>query len=109
MRPDFISLRRTRRLLEFLDSSGLARDRVHIIVNRTGNSGEIAAAQIADVLKVSEVQQFPEDSKPVLRSINNGEPLVIRQPSSKLSRKLAALAAGIRQSAQTPVNAISGS
>ncbi len=109
MRPDFISLRRTRRLLEFLDSSGIARDRVHIIVNRTGNSGEIAAAQIADVLKVSEVQQFPEDPKPVLRSINNGEPLVIRQPSSKLSRKLAALAAGIRQSAQTPVNAISGS
>jgi pilus assembly protein CpaE len=109
MRPDFISLRRTRRLLEFLDSSGIARDRVHIIVNRTGNAGEIAAAQIADVLKVSEVQQFPEDPKPVLRSINNGEPLVIRQPSSKLSRKLAALAAGIRQSAQTPVNAISGS
>ncbi len=101
MRPDFLSLRKTRRLLEFMVSSGVSSDRVRVILNRTGVSGEIAASQITDVLKVSEMLILPEDPKAAMRSVNNGEPLVLRQPTAKLSRKLITLAASIRQSVQT--------
>jgi len=101
MRPDFLSLRKTRRLLEFMASSGVSLERVRVILNRTGVSGEIAASQIIDVLKVSDVLSFPEDPKAAMRSVNNGEPLVLSQPTAKLSRKLTALAAEIRQSVQS--------
>ena len=88
MRLDFISLRNTRRTLDFLQESGIARDRVQIVANRCGQAGEIAVAQAEESLGMKILHSLPDDPKSVNRAVNNGIPVVLQSPSAKVSRVL---------------------
>jgi pilus assembly protein CpaE len=96
MRLDFVSLRRTKLLLDFLMNGNVAQSKIRIVANRCGQSGEIPVSQVEDALRMKVQTQIPEDSKLVLRSINNGEPAVLTAPTSKFSRRIQELAAEIQ-------------
>ncbi|MFM7863131.1 MAG: CpaE family protein, partial [Planctomycetaceae bacterium] len=99
MRPDFVSLRRTKLMLDWLGESGLDRSRVRLVVNRTGSSGELSVAQAAEALEMKSAVDLPDETKAMLRAVNSGEPLQLTAPSVKFSRRLAELGKELRDAA----------
>ncbi|HUE74897.1 MAG TPA: P-loop NTPase [Pirellulaceae bacterium] len=98
MRLDFISLRNTRRTLDFFQEIGILRERVRIVANRCGQSGEITAAQVEESLGLKIAHFIPEDQRAVTRASNNGVPVVLESPSAKVSRALVELATNLAAS-----------
>lgn len=99
MRPDFVSLRRTKLMLDWLGESGLDRGRVRLVVNRTGLSGEVSVAQATEALQMNSAVDLPDEAKAMLRAVNNGEPLQLTAPSAKFCRRLTELARELREAA----------
>ncbi|MEN9554558.1 MAG: hypothetical protein RLZZ232_844 [Planctomycetota bacterium] len=97
MRMDFVSLRRTRLMLDFLHNGGIDRGRFLILANQTGQSGEVPLSQASDALQTKIFAQIPHDPRTVIRSVNNGEPVMLSAPSSKFARKIVEIAAHVRQ------------
>ena len=92
LRLDFITLRNTRTMLDFLHSVGVSRDKVRIIANQFGEPGQLTAAQAEDSLGLKISQFIPDDPKTVNRANNEGIPVVLQSPSTKVSRSLIQLA-----------------
>jgi len=95
MRLDFISLRNTRRTLDFFQEMGILRERVRIVANRCGQPGEITGAQAEGSLGLKIAHFIPEDQRAVMRASNNGVPVVLESPSAKVSRALVELATNL--------------
>lgn len=82
-RLDIASLHRTSKHVEFLASSHVPLNRVHIVLIATGQPGELPVASMKKILRVSHVHCIPDDPVATLMSINVGNPLVIEAPNSK--------------------------
>jgi pilus assembly protein CpaE len=95
MRLDYTAVRNTRRVLEHLRELGLASDRLCPIVNRYGERKQLSVAQAEDALQLKIRHLIPDDPAHVNTAINAGSPIVIQQPSAKVSRKLTELAASV--------------
>ncbi|AMV38178.1 CpaE family protein [Planctomyces sp. SH-PL62] len=91
-RLDFNSLRNVHRTMEHLGRLGLAGDRVRLVVNRSGQPGEVPHAKAEEALGGVIAFSVPEDARTVARANNNGVPFVIEAPSSKVARSLVQLA-----------------
>ena len=99
MRPDFVSLRRTKLMLDWQADAGLDRGRIRLVVNRTGWSGEVSVAQIYEALQMKSAVDLPDETKAMLRAVNSGEPLQLTAPSAKFSRRVAELAKELKEAA----------
>jgi len=97
MRLDFVSLRRTKLLVDFLTNGNIVTNKIWIIANRCGLAGEIPVDQVEDALRLKVHTQIPDDPRLVIRSINNGEPAITANPSAKFSRRIQELSADIRK------------
>jgi pilus assembly protein CpaE len=99
MRLDFVSLRRTKLLVDFLTNGNVASNKIRIVANRCGLSGEIPVDQVEEALRLKVHSQIPDDPRLVIRSINNGEPAMIANPSAKFCKRIQELSAEIRKQA----------
>jgi pilus assembly protein CpaE len=95
LRLDFASLRNTRRTLDYLEKLGIGRDHVQIVVNRYGQPKEVPAAKAEEALGLKIFHYVPDDPKTVNRAINDGVPMVIESPSSRVARSVMKLAASV--------------
>lgn len=97
LRLDFACLRNTRAALEYLREIGVSTDRVLVVVNRFGQPNEIAAGAAEEALATKLAHYIPEDAKTVNRANNNGVPVLLQSPSSKVSRRIAELATRVAE------------
>ena len=97
LRLDFNSLRNAHRALEHLNRLGLAGDRVRLVVNRAGMALEVARAKAEEALGGPIAHLIPDDVKAVIRANNNGVPVVIEAPSSKVAKSLVKLAESLHE------------
>jgi pilus assembly protein CpaE len=95
LRLDFASLRNARRTLEYLEKLNIGRDRIQVVVNRYGQPKEVPYAKAEEALGLKISHYIPDDPKTVNRANNDGVPLVIESPSTKVSRSLMKLAASV--------------
>jgi pilus assembly protein CpaE len=95
IRLDFVALRNARRALEHLRELGVDQGRIRLVVNRYGQPKEVSAAKAEEALGMEIAFYVPEDAKTVNRSNNNGVPVVLEAPSSKISKSIVRLAAGV--------------
>ena len=95
MRLDFACLRNAARTLEYLQQLGIEKDRMRVVVNRYGQSKEVPAAKAEEALGVKIAHFVPEDATSVNRANNNGVPVVLERPSSRVSKSLRNLAASV--------------
>jgi len=95
LRLDFASLRNTRRSLDYLEKLGIGREHLQLVVNRYGQPKEVPFAKAEEALGLKISHYVPEDAKTVNRAINDGVPLVIESPSSKVARSVMKLAASV--------------
>ncbi|MDG3004748.1 AAA family ATPase [Paludisphaera mucosa] len=91
-RLDFNSLRNVCRTSEHLGRMGVGGDRIRLVVNRAGQPGEVPRAKAEEALGGKIAHAVPEDARTVARANNNGVPLVIESPSSKVARSVVQLA-----------------
>src|SRR5262249_22115981 len=101
-RLDFASLRNARRTLDYLDKLAIGRDRIQFVVNRYGQPKEVPFAKAEEALGVKISHYIPDDPKSVNRANNDGVPVVIESPSTKVSRSVAKLAASVNGKAESP-------
>jgi pilus assembly protein CpaE len=95
LRLDFTSLRNCRRTLEHLEQLGVERDRVRLIVNRYGQPKEIPVSKAEEALGLKVTHYIPDDPKTVNRANNNGVPVIVEAPSTRVSRSVVKLAASV--------------
>jgi pilus assembly protein CpaE len=95
LRMDFACLRKTRDLLVHLTEIGIAKSRVELVANRSGQPNEIAAGAAEEALGVKLAHFVVDDAKSVNRANNNGIPVLLQAPTVKVSRAIADLAAHI--------------
>jgi pilus assembly protein CpaE len=100
MRLDFISLRNVRRTLEHMDSLGLSREKVRLVVNRYGQSQEVPYGKVEEALSMKIVTYIPEDAKSVNRANNQGIPVILSAPTAKVSRSILQLARDVERPAK---------
>ncbi|MEY3459156.1 MAG: hypothetical protein RL215_2313 [Planctomycetota bacterium] len=99
MRPDYVSLRRTKLMVDWMAESGLDRGKLRLVLNRTGWSGEVSVAQVSEALQMPVGIDIVDDPKTCLRAVNAGEPMLLSAPSSKFSRRVVQLAEELRGAA----------
>jgi pilus assembly protein CpaE len=95
LRLDFASLRNARRTLDYVDKLGIGRDLIQVVVNRYGQPKEVPFAKAEEALGFRISHYIPDDPKTVNRANNDGVPMVLENPSSKVSRSVMKLAASV--------------
>ncbi len=98
-RLDFTSLCNAHRILDYLIELGVERDRIQLIANRCGQPKEIPTDRAAQVLGMPTLFYIPEDLKTVNIANNNGTPVLLDAPSSRISKSLFSLAMSVSSSA----------
>ena len=99
LRLDFTSLRHARRLMDYLRDAGLSSDRIRVVVNRHRQPGEVPVGDAENALGTKIGHLLMDDPKGVNRANNNGVPIVLDAPSSKLAGQITALATSLQTSA----------
>ena len=92
MRLDFVSLRNTRRMIDHLERLGLPRESIQLVVNRLGQPKELPLSKVEEAFNRKITHQLPDDPRAVNGANNNGVPVVIEAPNSKVSKGLERLA-----------------
>lgn len=85
---DMTSIKDARQFLEVTDLLGYPAERVRLVLNRVNTYSGIPAEEIGDSLRRSLWAQIPDDPGPVLRSINEGVPIVESAPDAKAAVEL---------------------
>lgn len=92
LRLDFTSLRNTRQTLEHLERLGISRERIRLVVNRYGQPKEMRLAQAEEALGIKVFAYIPDEPYTINRANNNGMPVVLESPKSKVARSIIDLA-----------------
>jgi pilus assembly protein CpaE len=96
LRLDFNALKHATRFLDHLDGLGVPLDRVRVVVSQAGQPKEVPLAKAEEALKRKVTHSIPHDPKVVNRANNNGIPVVVDAPSSKVAKALVKLAESIQ-------------
>ncbi|QDU92930.1 AAA family ATPase [Lignipirellula cremea] len=89
-RPDFVSLVRARKSLDFMYESGVQHEKIRLVASRCGQPRQLSLSVVENSLGAKIAACIPEDPVAVLTSINLGVPVVSESPDSKFSRALSA-------------------
>ncbi len=89
---DLPRLRDGKQYLKNLIAANYPKERIRVIVNRTGVTKEIPGKEVEAILEFPVTAQLPNDDELVGVSVNLGQPFVISAPHKPLSRVLKNLA-----------------
>ena len=108
-RLDFTSLRSARRILDHLNQMGVARDRVRLVINRSGQAKELPKEEAEQALGVELAHLIPEDAAAVNGANNTGLPVVLKAPSSKAALAITRLGKSLLAAPAAPKRTPAGS
>jgi pilus assembly protein CpaE len=86
--PDIASLQNLGSFLKIAQYLNYPKDKILPVLNRSGINGGINAEHFKDALGVTFFAEIPDDSASVIRSINRGIPIVMKQTKGKLINSL---------------------
>jgi pilus assembly protein CpaE len=92
IRLDFSTLRNARRTLDALTQVCASRDRIQVVVNRYGLPKEVPPSKAEEALGVKIKYYIPDDARTINLANNNGVPVVLDAPTSKVARAIQQLA-----------------
>lgn len=101
VRADVPGLRRARWALDTATAMGIRRDHFRLVVNRSGQRGQIDASRVEEILGLKVFQAIPEDCRAVNRAVNRGVPLAELSRSSRISRSFSSFAHSVQTSARS--------
>ena len=89
---EMTALKNVRNLLDVTRALGYPREKLLLVVNRADSAGGIKTSDIEKTLGQSISGQITSDYKLVTSSLNEGVPVVLAHPKSKVAQSLTALA-----------------
>lgn len=92
LRPDVPAVRRAQRILQHAADQGVRPDRMRLIINRWGQSGQLPLRSITDILELEPFQLIPDDPRRVNAAINQGLLLQQLSRAAPITRRFAQLA-----------------
>jgi pilus assembly protein CpaE len=95
LRPDMLSLKNARRLLDTFERLGVAEDRVKIVANRYGQRGQLSIGRVEHAIGAKVIQCIPEDARGMNLAANKGVPIVIERSRSRISKRFGQLATAL--------------
>jgi pilus assembly protein CpaE len=106
--PTIPSIRNTRKILdilEYMENPSNLKDKVLFVLNRVVGDkdkgrGTVPTTSIENALKQSVLAEIPLDERAVLTAVNQGVPLVAKDPKHSPGRELVDLANTIRRSVE---------
>lgn len=91
-RLDFTSLRNARRILDHFHELDIDRDRVMVVINRSGQPSELPVEEAEGALGLELAHFIPDDAKTLNGANNTGIPVVLKAPAAKVSQSITQLA-----------------
>lgn len=85
---DMTAIKDARQFLEISDLLGYSGERIRVILNRSNTYSGIPSEEIADSLRRELWTEIPDEAGPMLRSINEGVPVVSSAPDSKVAQTI---------------------
>lgn len=85
---DMTAIKDTRQFLEIAELLGYPIEKIQLVMNRMNTYSGIPVQDIAENLKRELAYRIPDDAAAVLRSINEGAPLVATQPDHRVSAEI---------------------
>ena len=95
LRPDYTSLRNVRRAMANFSRLGLDSNRLRVVVNRDGQRRQLSASQTEEALGMKPLHCIPDDPARANRAVNQGIPLVLQHPHTKIARSIKNLAMSV--------------
>lgn len=92
IRPDFVSVVRTKKLLNYLVAANVPREHITLVMNRTGQPKELTVSQAEEAIGMRVEHRIPDDPAAVNEAINLGVPLVIACPKARAALGIVHLA-----------------
>lgn len=92
LRLDVPSLRLSRQFIDRLGESGMATDKIQIIVNRYGQRQQFSWKKAQQAIGLTVVEWIPDDPARVNKAVNFGQPLTTIARSAPITRRFAKLA-----------------
>jgi pilus assembly protein CpaE len=96
-RLEFTSLRNARRIQDYLVENDIFRGKVHFVINRFGQPGELPVDEAQEALGATLTQFIPDDPRTVNSANNIGVPAVLRYPTSKVVQSIKQFARQLAQ------------
>jgi pilus assembly protein CpaE len=96
IRLDFTSLRHAKRLMDYLKEAGISSERLQVVVNRHKQPNEVPVQDAEAALGRKITHLLLDDPKTVNRANNNGTPLVLEAPNSKLAAQIQSLVTSLK-------------
>lgn len=82
------AIRNTSRLFQHIESLGIDRSRIAVVVNRYVKGSALSVDEVEKTLQRSVSWIFPNEFAPIVSSINRGVPLVKLNPGAAFSRNV---------------------
>jgi pilus assembly protein CpaE len=98
---DIPGIRATNRALKVFNRLGYPRTKVHLVVNRWSKNIDVQLQKVETHLDEQMVGLIPNDYRKVMESINLGQPLVEREPSSKIAAEIKRIATLVAEGGDT--------
>ena len=92
---EMTAIKDARQFLEITELLGYPMDKVLLVLNRQNTFSGIPAQDIAENLKRELVAKIPDEPAALLRSVNEGAPLVETQPDHRVSVEIKRLATSL--------------
>jgi pilus assembly protein CpaE len=89
---DLTTLNDTRKLYHLLTRDYVAKERIHVVLNRVARSNRLQVDEIERAFGREAIATIPNAAGLVVTSINEGVPFVIRHPDAPISRSIRELA-----------------
>jgi pilus assembly protein CpaE len=103
--PEIPSIKNCNLFLSLIDAGGINRERVLFVMNRYDQRRSIAPERVGASLHQNVVMTIPFDDVSVINSMNKGNPLILENKTSTVSKALIMLASAIRDKITQAENA----
>ena len=90
--PDVVSLYQTRWAIETIGSLQFPLGMVKVILNRAESRGGVETRDVEDTLPCQVISRIPSEGKVVVTALNQGVPVIVAAPSSKVAVAIRQLA-----------------
>jgi pilus assembly protein CpaE len=94
--PNLASIRDVRQFLDVARSLSYPPEKIMLVLNNTGHKPDIHKDEIEKILKMKITCEIPSDENFALNSVNEGVPLVLKNPRHPISKALQNLASIVK-------------
>lgn len=100
LNPDLASIRDVRQFIDIAKSLSYPPEKTMLILNLTGRKADVKREEIEDILKIKIFGRIPADENVALSCLNEGVPIILKNPRHPISNSIREIAKGLVKTIQ---------